>query len=413
MKKLIRRESDWKQNLRQIAYFLSVFLIAFGNNAFAQNNPLLEVMALDNPKIKAVRQNLAEHEVQLLFVEVEKKAQHSSFKSYHFQREDSTYFYPASTVKFPIAVLALQKIKQLQARGTAITKDTPFHIIDPKTGDYIQKTDSTHQNNQLTIAHLIKKIFLVSDNDAYNYLFDFLGKKAINQGLDQRGIEHTAIRHKFLYGADNERTWEYVFFNHQDTIYHQKSMYSSPLPSPQLKGQFKGKAYLSKGEKVLEPMDFSEKNWMALSAQVDLLKRIVFPQHFPFEQQFDLHQSDLDFLRYWMSRSTLESDIAMYTTPEYYDSYGKFFLYGDTKGEMKDQIRIYNKVGYAYGTLTDIAYIEDKTNEIAFFLAGTILVNKNKTFNDDIYEFEEKGIPFLAEVGRQLYLSIKNKKQQQ
>lgn len=45
---------------------------------------------------------------------------------------------------------------------------------------------------------------------------------------------------------------------------------------------------------------------------------------------------------------------------------------------------------------------------IAFFLAGTILVNKNEIFNDDTYEFEEKGIPFLAEVGRQLYLSIKN-----
>ena len=34
---------------------------------------------------------------------------------------------------------------------------------------------------------------------------------------------------------------------------------------------------------------------------------------------------------------------------------------------MTDQVRIYNKVGYAYGTLTDIAYIEDKANKVAFF----------------------------------------------
>ena len=66
-----------------------------------------------------------------------------------------------------------------------------------------------------------------------------------------------------------------------------------------------------------------------------------------------------------MSRSTLESDIA-YGAAEYYDSYGKFFLYGDTKGAMTDQVRIYNKVGYAYGTLTDIAYIEDKANRLPF-----------------------------------------------
>lgn len=375
---------------------------------YAQQNPLNEVMALDLPKIKAVRDNLEEHQVQLLLIKIKEENQSLAFKSYRFQQEDSTYFYPASTVKLPIAVLALQKIKQLQARGIPITKNSPFHVIDPKTGEYVQKTDSTQSQNQLTIAHLIKKIFLVSDNEAYNYLFDFLGKKTINQEITQRGIKHTAIRHKFLFGADNENSWEYVFFDNQDTIYHQKSHYSNPLPSFYIKGQQKGKAYLSHGEKVETPMDFSQKNWMALSAQLELLKRIIFPEEFPAEEQFDLYQDDLAFLRHWMSRSTLESEIAAYTSPKYYDSYGKFFLYGDTKGVMTNQVRIYNKVGYAYGTLTDIAYIEDKGNKIAFFLAGTILVNKNEIFNDDTYEFEEKGIPFLAEVGRQLYLSIKN-----
>jgi hypothetical protein len=70
------------------------------------------------------------------------------------------------------------------------------------------------------------------------------------------------------------------------------------------------------------------------------------------------------------------------------------------------QVRIYNKVGYVYGTLTDIAYIEDKVNKLASFLAGTILVNKNETFNDDNYEFEETGIPFLAEGWRQSFILI-------
>lgn len=408
MKKLCRRESYNGQNFQALLRFFCFFFWSLGSVIYAQQNPLNEVMALDLPKIKAVRENLEDHQVQLLLIKIEEKNQSLAFKSYRYQQEDSTYFYPASTVKLPIAVLALQKVKQLQARGIPITKDSPFHVIDPNTGKYVQKTDSTQPQNQLTIAHLIKKIFLVSDNDAYNYLFDFLGKKTIDQELKQRGIKHTAIRHKFLFGADNENSWEYVFFDQQDTLYYQKSQYSVPLPPLNLKEQLKGKAYLSKGEKVDAPMDFSQKNWMALSAQLALLKRIVFPEEFTPEEQFDLSQEDLVFLRYWMSRSTLESDITAYSAPEYYDSYGKFFLYGDTKGAMTDQVRIYNKVGYAYGTLTDIAYIEDKANKVAFFLAGTILVNKNETFNDDTYEFEEKGIPFLAEVGRQLYLNLKN-----
>ena len=177
-------------------------------------------------------------------------------------------------------MLALQKVKQLQARGFPITKDSPFHVIDPNTGKYVQKTDSTQSQNQLTIAHLIKKIFLVSDNDAYNYLFDFLGKKTIDQELKQRGIKHTAIRHKFLFGADNENNG-ICLFDQQDTLYYQKSQYSAPLPPLNLKGQLKGKAYLSKGEKVDTPMDFSQKNWMALSAQLALLKRIVFLRSLP------------------------------------------------------------------------------------------------------------------------------------
>lgn len=159
-------------------------------------------------------------------------------------------------------------------------------------------------------------------------------------------------------------------------------------------------------------MNFTNKNWMALSAQVEVLKRLIFPASFPNTERFDLTEKQLNFLRHWMSRNTLESNISAYnTSDEYYDSYGKFFLYGDTKGEMKDALRIYNKVGYAYGTLTDVAYVKDRKNNIEFFLAGTVLVNENETFNDDNYEFESKGIPFLAEIGRKIYAYEKSQKQ--
>jgi len=151
-------------------------------------------------------------------------------------------------------------------------------------------------------------------------------------------------------------------------------------------------------------MDFSFKNWMALSAHLEVIKRLIFPNSYTPAQRFDLTTEQLEFLRFWMSRNTKESQITQYNnSEEYYDSYGKFFLYGDTKGEMREDLRIYNKVGYAYGTLTDVAYINDTEKGIEFLLAATVLVNENQTFNDNIYEFETKGIPFLAEIGRQLY----------
>ena len=392
------------QNLSlQVFFFLLCLLV--GIETQAQVNPLETIMQRSNPKIKRVVDQLQKHQVQLLYIAVDRdKKSKPQFTEFRFQQDDSLYFYPASTVKLPVAILALEKLNHLNKAGVAITQDTPLHIVNPKTREYIVQQDSTHPRLEVTIGHLIKKIFLVSDNDAYNYLFDFVGSASINKILQDKGIEKTAIRHKFLFDADNENSWEYVFLQKQDTLYHQKSNYSQPQPAIKLKAQSKGKAYLRLGEKVAKPMDFSKKNWMALSAQLAVIKRLVFPETFPKEARFDLTQQQLAFLRFWMSRNTLESQIEAYNnTDEYYDSYGKFFLYGDTKGEMHDGLRIYNKVGYAYGTLTDVAYVKAEEKGVEFFLAATILVNENETFNDNLYQFESIGIPFLAEIGRQLY----------
>ena len=272
--------------------------------------------------------------------------------------------------------------------------------------------DSTEREGKLTIAHLIKKIFLVSANEAYNYLFDFLGRDYINAALKEKGLTDSQILHKFLFNADNENTWEYFFFDKNgDTLYHQNSIKSrEQLNNSNLKGIHKGKGYLKEGELINEPMDFSFKNRISIRDLNGILKRLIFPEVFSKEQQFNLTESDYTFLRYWMSRTTTESKIDAYNTGEYWDSYGKFLIYGDQKGAMHNGIRIYNKVGYAYGTLTDVAYIHDLENELEFFLTATILVNSNQIFNDDIYEFEQVGIPFLAALGQEILTDLQTNK---
>jgi hypothetical protein len=94
---------------------------------------------------------------------------------------------------------------------------------------------------------------------------------------------------------------------------------------------------------------------------------------------------------------------AGYDPEEFPDGYCKFFLYGDTTETIPDHIEIFNKVGFAYGTLTDCAYIRDNGTGVEFFLTATILVNKDGVFNDDVYEYDTVGIPFLAALGREIY----------
>ncbi|MCY3565848.1 MAG: hypothetical protein OXH27_06680, partial [Gammaproteobacteria bacterium] len=77
-------------------------------------------------------------------------------------------------------------------------------------------------------------------------------------------------------------------------------------------------------------------------------------------------------------------------------------LFGDSRERIPEHIEIFNKIGRAYGYLTDSAYIVDRRTNREFLISATIRVNANETFNDDIYEYVEIGLPFLAELGRQL-----------
>ena len=359
-------------------------------------------------ELQKVLKNKEKHDLQILLNEIKRDDSGKAvFKEDAFQLDEGRYFYPASTAKLPIAILSLQKINELRSNGLQISGDTPFFITD-KNGEILVKRDSTHSLGILTINHLIKKIFLVSDDNAYNYLFDFLGTDYINKELTQRGLSKTRLYHKFLFGADNINTWGYTFLNeNQKIIYHQPSISALvDLKPNNLKGILKGIGHIKSDSLLLKPMNFERKNRISIRDLEGILKRIIFPEAFSEKELFNLTKTDYKFLRYWMSRTTLESNYPDYNDDKHWDSYCKFFIYGDQKGAMIPEIRIFNKVGQAYGTLTDVAYIKDEKNKIEFFLTATISVNENMIYNDDIYEYDEIGIPFLAALGRSVHKEI-------
>ena len=68
---------------------------------------------------------------------------------------------------------------------------------------------------------------------------------------------------------------------------------------------------------VNSPFDFSFKNQISITDLNNILKRIIFPENFKKEERFDLHQSDYNFLKYWMSRTSIEDNKSclLYTSP--------------------------------------------------------------------------------------------------
>jgi len=250
----------------------------------------------------------------------------------------------------------------------------------------------------------------VSDNEAYNRLYDLLGRDAINSRLTALDLTPTRISHRLSTpNADAADRATIKFFpSYEGDVVAIENQTDGPITTVKAKHQQKGTGYFSDGNLVQTPFDFSQKNYFPLQAQHELMKRHFFEDQFPADERFQISYTDK--IRIQKAMHTLPRK-AKYDPETYYDSYGKFFLYGDSKDPMPDHVKIYNKVGYAYGTLTETAYVVDEKAEIHFLLSATILVNKNGIFNDDTYEYDTVGIPFLAQLGREIYALEKSREE--
>ncbi|MCB0376131.1 MAG: serine hydrolase [Sinomicrobium sp.] len=346
------------------------------------SDPLAVALASDSEKIKRVMDNLERHEVQILFTEVYRDKNNGvTFTDYAFQVDDSLYFYPASTVKFPIALLALEKMH----KEKRFNRNTQFFV----EGD----TTTT------TFAREIEKIFAVSDNAAYNRLFEYLGQDAVNARLGSLGINARIAHRLSVDDADNVTTKPLIFYLDDSTTTPTDPIINKPVTELRLKKMLKGKGFLEDGGLIPAPKDFSEKNYLPVTSLHTIMKQLIFPEAFPEEKRFRLSDDDRAFV---LQKMKIRPREAGYPPEDYYDSYVKFFLYGDTKAPAPDNIISYSKAGEAYGYLTDCAYIVDKDRNKEYIITATIYVNANGIFNDDTYEYETIGIPFLAELGRQL-----------
>lgn len=358
-------------------------LTLFGCNKIPEEDILNEVLASEDTRIKRVMDSLSQFELQIMYTQIERKNDSVFFKDFEFQLDDQKYFYPASTVKFPATVAALEQLNEIDS----LTRATEFYV----------EGDST----KTTFARAIEEIFAVSDNAANNRLIEFLGFDDLNFRMRRRGVSPIRISHRLSTSdADNVTTKPLVIYTNDSTTITSLSMQSSAPEKLSLRGIKKGKGFYSGDSLHSGPFDFSLKNYFPIRAQSNLLKRIIFPEAFPENERFNLSQNQLDFLVKTMAVLPYQ---ARYDRHEYYDSYGKFFIYGDSEKPIPESVKIYNKVGYAYGTLTDCAYIKDEENKVEFMLVATLLVNKDQIFNDNNYEYDEIGIPFLAQLGREIY----------
>ncbi len=373
---------------------------------------LLQVMLAARPeKFKHILDNAVRYEVQILYTQINRDHENRpSFKYYTYRLNSRSYFNPASMVKLPVLCLALQKLNELNVPG--LDKNTRLTIGRQQACQTAVAQDVTAPVGRASIAHYIKKMLLVSDNDAYNRLYEFLGQRYIHENMGAMGYPDVRIIRRFCNCDydENRFTNPFNFYNDEGRlIYSQPQQVNvKPLvnPLPDLK---RGRGYLdARGRYVSGPFDYTYSNNLSLADATSMLMTMIFPEAFPLQRRFGLTPDDYRFVYRYLSMLPGESDIpSCATSGKYADNHKKYFIFGDAEGSRADMhsgpVRSFNVVGKSDGYLSDCAYIVDFDCGIEFFLSAVIYVNSDEVLRDGRYEYDTVGMPFLAELGRTVY----------
>lgn len=322
----------------------------------------------------------------------------------HGYRLDAEYFYPASTVKLLAAIAALEHLAEMRSEtGLSIDRDTPL-VYHPQFEQTVPvDRDPSHvAHGAITVGHEIRKLFLVSDNEAYNRLYELVGPAALDASMRRAGLASPRIVHRLseFRTPDQHRQLPRIDFL-GDGFRHTRPARADvfdPPPIP-LGGLRIGRGHIADGAHVDAPLDFAAKNHVRLGDLQRALCMVLLPEVDCGGTGFRLEDDDRAFLRAAMTELPRASTDPVYDPAEYPDHWVKFMLPGLRRVRPAEHLAVANKIGRAYGQSTENAWILDRATGASFFLAATIYTNSDEVLNDDRYDYATVADPFFEDLG--------------
>lgn len=353
------------------------------------------------PACAPILERAAQHRLQILLAEpVVDGAGRITLRRSHLG-DPRQYFYPASSIKLCGAIAALQHLNaHNRAHGTALGLESPL-VIEPRfAGDVRIEADASEvDRGVLTIGHALRKLLLVSDNAAYNHCFDLCGQDGLNRAMWDAGLQSVRLWHRLSepradseHGITRPVRVGAVSFAARDA--------AIVLANDAFTELELGTAWLDGGKQVDGPMSFARKNAIALQDLQDVLVEVVRPEIDTGKRGFpELTTGQRAFLVQALGELPRESRNPRYdpsTTP---DHHCKFVLRGVRRVLPAEHVRVFDKIGRAYGFSIENAWIEDTRTGAGCFLAIVLYTNPDGVLNDDRYGYDELADPFLDAVG--------------
>ncbi len=348
-----------------------------------------------------------DYRLQILYTRIDRDENNFPHLTTYSYDADKYYYYCASMVKLPASVLTLEKINNLAKYRV--------DMLDSLAIDSIGCTELNPKSMMLgtpysCLGHYIKEMLMLSNNHAFNPVYDFLGQQYFQDRLHEIGCSSAVISNRFANCDTNmnrlcdpvsiydRHSHELKYF--QPCITNQRRQFYNGDLNPQV-----GIGYIGGANQLVNlPKDFRFTNYISLSDLHMLLTKIIFPETQLTSEKLNLTRRDYQYLYKCMGMFPRESAYPKLDSVHYPDMYMKYFM-GEDSGvyTMPDNIRIFNKVGQAYGFMTDCSYVVDTLNKVEFFLSCSMYLNADGILNDGIYEYDQTGYPFFHNLFNAVY----------
>jgi hypothetical protein len=370
----------------------------------ADEGGLLASLLADRPdRFGAFLADPAAHRLQILVAEVVDGHAGQPVLRRHSFRADAEYFYPASSIKTCAAVAALQ---ELERHLFELDLDTPlvYHPLfddeELETGD-----DTNLSSGEITVGHEIRKLAIVSDNRAFNRLYELVGHEALNQRMWAAGLTSVSIIHRLSEARsyeDNLRTPAVDLGLGGAALRLPERESRVLLDNTGVPRLLVGERHVA-GEAIVDsPMDFTRKNRITLRDLQDMLCLVVRPDVDLDLAGFDLAEEHRAFLAEAMRQTPGESENPRWDAEEYAAERYKLLLPGLERVLPRERLDVYSKIGVASGFTTENDYVVDRETGRCFFVAAPLYTNPNGVVNDGDYAYDELAAPFFADLGEVL-----------
>lgn len=404
---------------RKNSVFIILFSVTMTFNCMAQSDTVfLKTLLEGKPELFSdVLNHPTKNEIQIVYTQINRDRHNKpSFKTFTYRSDPTHYFYPASTVKLAGVIFSLEKVNELKKKykinaASVMLTDSNYAA---QTAEY---KDESAENGLPSIAQYIKKVLLTSDNDAFNRLFEFIGRETLNAKLKSNGLVHSRILNRLAIGDGGDavrHTNPIRFYEDGQLVYSQPAAYDTNDYPLILTNLTVGTGYLDSEDKLVEkPYSFADKNAFAVEDQQQLMKKLLFPETFPKRERYNLTDEDYRLIYTYMSEYPTESAFPHYDASEFWPTYAKMLFYGrDKKAKLDPNIRIFNKYGDSYGFIIDNSYFVDFNTGVEYLLTTVVQSNENGIYNDNKYEYETVCYPFMKNLGRTIYaLELARKKE--